>query len=230
MKAKELWDLLEGDSNQVDNKRYPRKDIFIKGSRVNYVEKGESWGYRVVLSNLDNEADVDYSVYGTPIWIESTTYKFAKSLKSRFGKNIFVKLDGKDRDYITNSYHIPVFEEIDAFSKLKIESKFQKLSPGGAISYVETPNLTQNTDAVMEIIKFIYDNIMYAELNTKSDYCQVCGYEGEILINDKLEWYCPNCGNKDHTKLNVARRTCGYIGLTEWVRPLLTFPAHHWGQ
>lgn len=154
--------------------------------------------------------DIDYSVYGTPI--ESTTYKFAKCLKERFGviKGI------TDRDYITNSYHVPVFEEIDAFSKLKLESEFQKLSPGGAISYVETPNLTNNLDAVMEVVKFIYDNIMYAELNTKSDYCHECGYTGEILIDENLEWYCPNCGNRDHDKLNVARRTCGYIGTNFW--------------
>ena len=154
--------------------------------------------------------DIDYSVYGTPI--ESTTYKFAKCLRERFGtiKGI------TDRDYITNSYHVPVFEEIDAFTKLKLESEFQKLSPGGAISYVETPNLTNNLPAVMEIIRFIYDNIMYAELNTKSDYCQECGYTGEILIDDNLEWYCPNCGNRDHDKLNVARRTCGYIGSNFW--------------
>ncbi len=154
--------------------------------------------------------NIDYSVYGTPI--ESTTYKFAKCLKDRFGviKGI------TDRDYITNSYHVPVFEEIDAFTKLKLESEFQRLSPGGAISYIETPNLCNNLDAVMEIIKFIYDNIMYAELNTKSDYCQVCGYDGEILIDDNLEWYCPNCGNRDHDKLNVARRTCGYIGTNFW--------------
>ena len=153
---------------------------------------------------------IDYSVYGTPI--ESTTYKFAKCLKERFGKIKGIT----DRDYITNSYHVPVFEEIDAFTKLKLESEFQKLSPGGAISYIETPNLTNNLDAVMEIIKFIYENIMYAELNTKSDYCQECGYEGEILIDENLEWYCPNCGNRNHDKLNVARRTCGYIGTNFW--------------
>ena len=154
--------------------------------------------------------DIDYSVYGTPI--ESTTYKFAKCLKDRFGiiKGI------TDRDYITNSYHVPVFEEIDAFSKLKIESEFQKLSPGGAISYVETPNLQDNIEVVLQMIEFIYNNIMYAELNTKSDYCQVCGYDGEILIDDNLEWYCPNCGNRDHNTLNVARRTCGYIGSNFW--------------
>ena len=156
------------------------------------------------------EEDIDYSVYGTPI--ESTTYKFAKCLRERFGtiKGI------TDKNYITNSYHVPVFEEIDAFSKLKLESEFQKLSPGGAISYVETPNLQGNIDAVIEVIKFIYDNIMYAELNTKSDYCQKCGYDGEIMLDDDLEWYCPNCGNRDHNTLNVARRTCGYIGTNFW--------------
>ncbi len=153
---------------------------------------------------------IDYSVYGTPI--ESTTYKFAKCLKERFGviKGI------TDRDYITNSYHVPVFEEIDAFTKLKLESEFQALSPGGAISYIETPNLANNLEAVMEVIKFIYDNIMYAELNTKLDYCHECGYTGEILIDDNMEWYCPNCGNRDHDKMNVARRTCGYIGSNFW--------------
>ena len=178
--------------------------------------KGHDFGIAVMQHLNDackewKEAeDIDYSVYGTPI--ESTTYKFAKSLKDRFGviKGI------TDRDYITNSYHVPVFEEIDAFTKLKLESEFQRLSPGGAISYIETPNLDNNIPAVLEIIKFIYDNIMYAELNTKSDYCQECGYTGEILIDDKLEWYCPNCGNRNHDKLNVARRTCGYIGTNFW--------------
>ena len=178
--------------------------------------KGKEFGLQVMQRLVDKceewkEAErVDYSVYGTPI--ESTTYKFAKCLNERFGviKGI------TDRDYITNSYHVPVFEEIDAFSKLKLESEFQKLSPGGAISYIETPNLSNNLDVVMEVIKFIYDNIMYAELNTKLDYCQECGYTGEILIDDDLEWYCPNCGNKDHDKLNVARRTCGYIGSNFW--------------
>ena len=154
--------------------------------------------------------DIDYSVYGSPI--ESTTYKFAKCLKQRFGT-----VEGiTDRDYVTNSYHVPVFEEIDAFSKLKLESEFQKLSPGGAISYVETPNLQDNIEVVLQIIKFIYNNIMYAELNTKSDYCQKCGFDGEILIDENLEWYCPNCGNRDHNTLNVARRTCGYIGSNFW--------------
>ena len=177
---------------------------------------GKDFGLKVMQTLNDAakkwkaEEDIDYSVYGTPI--ESTTYKFAKCLKERFGtiKGI------TDRNYITNSYHVPVFEEIDAFSKLKLESEFQQLSPGGAISYIETPNLQNNLDAVTDVIRFIYDNIMYAELNTKSDYCQVCGYDGEILINEDLEWYCPNCGNKDHNTLNVARRTCGYIGSNFW--------------
>ena len=178
--------------------------------------EGKEFGLKIMkhLNDATNkwkeEEDIDYSVYGTPI--ESTTYKFAKCLKERFGtvKGI------TDRSYITNSYHVPVFEEIDAFSKLALESEFQRLSPGGAISYVEAPNLQNNLDAVIEVIKFIYDNIMYAELNTKSDYCQECGYSGEILIDDNLEWYCPNCGNRDHNKLNVARRTCGYIGTNFW--------------
>ena len=158
------------------------------------------------------EENIDYSLYGTPI--ESTTYKFAKCLKKRFGDDIFIKMDGKDRNYITNSYHVPVFEEINPFDKLAIESEFQALSPGGAISYIECADLTSNIDAVLSVIKFIYDNIMYAELNTKSDYCQVCGYDGEIKIIDKdgkLGWRCPNCGNEDTTKMNVARRVCGYI-------------------
>jgi ribonucleoside-triphosphate reductase len=177
---------------------------------------GKEFGLAVMqkLNDKCNEwkavENIDYSVYGTPI--ESTTYKFAKCLRERFGV-----IEGiTDRDYITNSYHVPVFEEIDAFTKLALESEFQKLSPGGAISYVETPNLTGNIEAVLQIIQFIYDNIMYAELNTKSDYCQVCGYDGEILIDDNMEWYCPNCGNRDHDKLNVARRTCGYIGSNFW--------------
>ena len=178
--------------------------------------KGKEFGLQVMQHLNDackkwkEEEDIDYSVYGTPI--ESTTYKFAKCLKDRFGviKGI------TDRDYITNSYHVPVFEEIDAFTKLKLESEFQRLSPGGAISYIETADLNNNLDSVMEVIKFIYDNIMYAELNTKSDYCKECGYTGEILIDDNLEWYCPNCGNRDHDKMNVARRTCGYIGTNFW--------------
>ena len=153
--------------------------------------------------------NIDYSIYGTPL--ESTTYKFAKCLQKRFGviKNI------TDKGYITNSYHIHVTEPIDAFEKLRIEAKFQALSPGGAISYVEVPNMQDNLEAVLAVMRFIYDNIMYAELNTKSDYCQVCGYDGEIGIeedNGKLVWVCPNCGNRDQNKMNVARRTCGYIG------------------
>lgn len=182
--------------------------------------EGKEFGLEVMKKLNDKCAEwksaenIDYSVYGTPI--ESTTYKFAKCLKKRFGDDVFIKLDGKDRDYITNSYHVPVFEEIDAFEKLSLESEFQVLSPGGAISYVETPNLQNNIQAVEEVMKFIYDNIMYAELNTKSDYCQQCGFSGEILIDDNLEWYCPNCGNRDHDTLNVARRTCGYIGSNFW--------------
>ena len=178
--------------------------------------KGKEFALEVMQKMNDKcnewkeKEDIDYSVYGTPI--ESTTYKFAKCLRERFGKIKGIT----DRDYITNSYHVPVFEEIDAFTKLKFESEFQRLSPGGAISYIETPNLTNNLDAVLEVIRFIYDNIMYAELNTKSDYCQQCGYTGEILIDDNLEWYCPECGNRDHDKLNVARRTCGYIGTNFW--------------
>ena len=179
-------------------------------------DEGEKFGLQVMQHMNDKCAewkkaeDIDYSLYGTPI--ESTTYKFSKCLKNRFGtvKGI------TDRNYITNSYHVPVFEEIDAFSKLKLESKFQRLSPGGAISYIETPNLQNNIEAVEEIIEYIYNNIMYAELNTKSDYCQKCGYDGEILLDEDLEWYCPNCGNRDHNTLNVARRTCGYIGTNFW--------------
>ncbi len=178
--------------------------------------EGKEFGLKVMQHLNDaakkwkEEEDIDYSVYGTPI--ESTTYKFSKCLKERFG----VVKGITDKGYITNSYHVPVFEEIDAFSKLKLESEFQRLSPGGAISYIETPNLENNIEAVLEVIQFIYDNIMYAELNTKSDYCQSCGYTGEILIDDNLEWYCPNCGNRDHNTLNVARRTCGYIGTNFW--------------
>ena len=183
-----------------------------------HTDNGEAKEFAIsVMQKLNDKCkewkekeDIDYSVYGSPI--ESTTYKFAKCLKERFGiiKGI------TDRNYITNSYHVPVFEEIDAFSKLKLESEFQRLSPGGAISYIETPNLQNNLDVVLQVIQFIYDNIMYAELNTKSDYCQKCGYDGEILLDENLEWYCPNCGNRDHNTLNVARRTCGYIGTNFW--------------
>ena len=186
-------------------------------------DKGHSFGIEI-MQYLNNKCEqwkkqdnLGYSLYGSPI--ESTTYKFAKKLKERFGNDIFVQLDGKDRNYITNSYHIPVFEEINPFDKLSIESKFQELSLGGAISYIECADLTHNVQAVLNIIKFIYDNIMYAELNTKSDYCQVCGYDGEIKIideNGELIWECPNCKNRDHSKMNVARRTCGYIGSNFW--------------
>ena len=157
--------------------------------------------------------NIDYSLYGTPL--ESTTYKFAKCLQKRFG----IIKGVTDKNYITNSYHVHVTENIDAFSKLKLESEFQALSPGGAISYVEVPNMQDTIPAVLQVIKFIYDNIMYAELNTKSDYCQVCGYDGEIKIvhdDGKLVWECPNCGNRDQDKMNVARRTCGYIGTQFW--------------
>ncbi len=175
-------------------------------------EKGKEFALEVMQYMNDKcniwkeEEHVDYSVYGSPI--ESTTYKFAQCLRKRFGT-----IEGiTDKDYITNSYHVPVTEEIDPFTKLCFESQFQELSPGGAISYIETANLTDNTEAVLEVVKFIYDNIMYAELNTKSDHCNVCGFDGEILIDDNMEWYCPNCGNRDQDKMNVARRTCGYIG------------------
>ena len=157
--------------------------------------------------------NIDYSLYGTPL--ESTTYKFAKCLQKRFG----IVPGITDKNYITNSYHVHVSEPIDAFTKLKFESEFQRLSPGGAISYVEVPNMQDNLEAVMSVLQFIYDNIMYAELNTKSDYCQVCGYDGEIKIvedDGKLVWECPKCGNRDQNKLNVARRTCGYIGTQFW--------------
>ena len=160
-----------------------------------------------------NAENIDYSLYGTPL--ESTTYKFAKCLQKRFG----IVPGITDRNYITNSYHVHVTEQIDAFTKLKFESEFQRLSPGGAISYVEVPNMQDNLEAVIKVMQFIYDNIMYAELNTKSDYCQVCGYDGEIKIvedDGKLVWECPNCGNRDQEKMNVARRTCGYIGTQFW--------------
>lgn len=180
-----------------------------------HTKGGKAFGLQVMqhLNDMCNkwkaEENIAYSVYGSPI--ESTTYKFASCLKKRFGPDVFINLDGKDRNYVTNSYHVPVFEEIDAFTKLAFESEFQKLSPGGAISYIETANLQGNIPAVEAVIKFIYDHIMYAELNTKSDYCQECGYDGEILIDDNMEWYCPNCDNHNHETLNVARRTCGLI-------------------
>ena len=167
-------------------------------------DKGNEW---------KKAENMDYSLYGTPL--ESTTYKFAKCLQKRFG----IVPGITDKNYITNSYHVHVSEHIDAFTKLKFESEFQKLSPGGAISYVEVPNMQDNLEAVMSVLQFIYDNIMYAELNTKSDYCQCCGYDGEIKIvedDGKLVWECPKCGNRDQNKLNVARRTCGYIGTQFW--------------
>ena len=189
------------------------------GKKLTEVE-GEELGLQIMQYMNDKckewkvAENMDYSVYGTPI--ESVTYKFAKACQDHYGI-----IEGvTDKNYITNSYHIKVTEPVDAFTKLSTEAKFQKLSPGGAISYIEVPNMQNNIEAVLEIIKFIYDTIMYAELNTKSDYCQVCGYDGEIIIkkNDdgKLYWECPNCGNTDQSKLNVARRTCGYIGTQFW--------------
>ena len=182
-------------------------------------EKGKPFALSVMKHLNDRckewkeKENIDFSLYGTPL--ESTTYKFAKCLQRRFGI-----IEGvTDKNYITNSYHVHVTEPIDAFTKLKFESAFQALSPGGAISYIEVPNMMDNIPAVMAVIKFIYDNIMYAELNTKSDYCQVCGYDGEIQIvkdGEKLVWECPKCGNRDQSKLNVARRTCGYIGSQFW--------------
>ena len=181
---------------------------------------GEKFGLEVMqkLNDKCNQwkaaENIDYSLYGSPI--ESTTYKFAKCLKKRFGDDVFEKLDGFDRNYITNSYHIPVFEPITAFEKLRIEAKFQKLSPGGAISYVEVPSMTHNIPALLEIIKFIYDNIMYAEVNTKSCYCEKCRYDGDIPLiedsNGKLKWECPSCKNDDNTTMDIAFRVCGYIG------------------
>ena len=181
--------------------------------------EGEKLGLEI-MSKLNEytakwkEAEnIDYSLYGTPL--ESTTYKFAKCLQKRFGV-----IEGiTDKGYITNSYHVHVTEPINAFDKIALESRFQALSPGGAISYVEVPNMNDNLEAVMQVMKFIYDNILYAELNTKSDYCQVCGWDGEIEIQEddgKLVWTCPNCGNRDQSKMNVARRTCGYIGTQFW--------------
>ena len=182
--------------------------------------EGEEFGLEIMKKLNEYTAkwkaaeNIDYSLYGTPL--ESTTYKFAKSLQKRFGTIKGVT----DRNYITNSYHVHVTEDIDAFDKLALESKFQALSPGGAISYVEVPNMQNNLDAVLSVMQFIYDNIMYAELNTKSDFCHNCGYDGEIEIKEnkdgKLVWTCPNCGNTDQDKMNVARRTCGYIGTQFW--------------
>ena len=182
-------------------------------------ERGKGFALAVMQHMNDKcaewkaESNIDFSLYGTPL--ESTTYKFAKCLQRRFG----IIPGVTDKGYITNSYHVHVSEEIDAFDKLKFESEFQQLSPGGAISYVEVPNMQDNLKAVIRVMQYIYDNIMYAELNTKSDYCQVCGYDGEIRIvedDGKLVWECPNCGNRDQEKMNVARRTCGYIGTQFW--------------
>lgn len=193
---------------------------FMTGCSHSDEEKGEEFGLQVMQALNDKcnqwkEAEnIDYSLYGTPL--ESTTYKFAKCLKSRFGEDIFIKLDGFDRNYITNSYHIPVFEPTTAFEKLRIESKFQRLSPGGAISYIEVPSMSHNIPALLNVIEFIYHNIMYAEINTKSCYCEKCGYDGDIPLvedaNGKLKWQCPNCGNDDNTMMDIAFRVCGYIG------------------
>ena len=193
---------------------------FMTGHSHSDEGEGEEFGLKVMQALNDKcnqwkeEENIDYSLYGTPL--ESTTYKFAKSLKNRFGEDVFVKIDGKDRNYITNSYHIPVFESITAFEKLRIESKFQKLSPGGAISYIEVPSMTHNIPAILEVIKFIYNNIMYAEINTKSCYCEKCGFDGDIPLvadeNNTLKWECPNCGNTDNTTMDIAFRVCGYIG------------------
>ena len=183
-------------------------------------DEGKEFALKVMqkLNDKCNEwkaaENISYSVYGTPM--ESTTYKFAKCLQKRFG----IIPGVTDKNYITNSYHVHVTEEIDAFSKLAFESEFQKLSPGGAISYIEVPNMQDNIPAVLSVMKFIYNNIMYAELNTKSDYCECCGYDGEIQIKEdesgKLIWECPNCGNTDQDHMFVARRTCGYIGTQFW--------------
>ena len=193
--------------------------IALNGHKLTEPE-GEALGLKIMEKLNEYTAkwkaaeNIDYSLYGTPL--ESTTYKFAKCLQKRFGVIEHIT----DKQYITNSYHVHVTEPIDAFSKLALEAKFQKLSPGGAISYVEVPNMQNNIQAVLDVMTFIYDNIMYAELNTKSDYCQVCGYDGEIKIvedeDGKLVWECPNCHNRDQSKLNVARRTCGYIGTNFW--------------
>ncbi len=192
---------------------------YLSGKKLTEPE-GEALGLEIMkklneyTKKWKDAENIDYSLYGTPL--ESTTYKFSKCLQKRFG----IIPGVTDKNYITNSYHVHVTEPIDAFEKLKLESKFQALSPGGAISYVEVPNMQDNLEAVLQVMKYIYDNIMYAELNTKSDYCQICGYDGEIQIEDdkdgKLIWVCPNCGNKDQSKMNVARRTCGYIGSQFW--------------
>ena len=178
--------------------------------------KGEEFALKVMnhlrsaTDRWRKETGIHFSLYGTPA--ESLCYRFARIDMDRFG----VIEDVTDKGYYTNSYHVDVREKIDAFSKFKFESQFQKISAGGAISYVEIPNMRHNLEALEELVKFIYDNIQYAEFNTKSDYCHVCGYDGEIIINDDLEWECPQCGNKDHDKMNVTRRTCGYLGENFW--------------
>lgn len=188
-------------------------------------KEGEEFGMKVMnylndkCNKWKKEEDIDYSVYGTPL--ETTTYKFAKLAKKKFGEDVFVKLDGHDRDYVTNSSHTPVFQNIDAFDKLDIDGKFQELSPGGNVIYIETPNLQNNVEAILEVIKYMYDHTMYGELNTKSDYCMNCGYDGEIVIvedekSHKLVWECPNCKNRDQSKMQVTRRTCGYLGSHYW--------------
>ena len=179
-------------------------------------EKGHDFAIRVMkhlretTDKWKKETGLGFALYGTPA--ESLCYRFARIDKEKFGN---IK-DVTDKGYYTNSYHVDVREKIDAFSKLKFESEFQPLSSGGAISYVEIPNMSKNLEALRELVKFIYDNIQYAEFNTKSDYCHVCGFDGEIIINDDNEWECPNCGNKDHAKMNVTRRTCGYLGENFW--------------
>lgn len=188
-------------------------------------KEGEAFGMRVMnflndkCAKWKKEENIDYSVYGTPL--ETTTYKFAKMAKKKFGDDVFVKLDGHDRDYVTNSSHTPVFQNIDAFDKLDIDGKFQELSPGGNVIYIETPNLQNNIEAILEVIKYMYDHTMYGELNTKSDYCMNCGYDGEIMVVEdekthKLVWECPNCKNRDQNKMQVTRRTCGYLGSHYW--------------
>ena len=188
-------------------------------------KEGEAFGMRVMnflndkCAKWKKEENIDYSVYGTPL--ETTTYKFAKMAKKKFGDDVFVNLDGHDRDYVTNSSHTPVFQNIDAFDKLDIDGRFQELSPGGNVIYIETPNLQNNIEAILEVIKYMYDHTMYGELNTKSDYCMNCGYDGEIVVVEdekthKLVWECPNCKNRDQNKMQVTRRTCGYLGSHYW--------------
>lgn len=179
-------------------------------------EEGEKFALEVMnklratCDKWKKETGIGFGLYGTPL--ESTTYKFARKLRDRFGviKGI------TDKDYITNSYHVNVKEEINAFRKLGFEAQFQKISSGGAVSYVEVTNLNNNIEAIKQLVDYMYDTIQYAEINTKSDYCQVCGFDGEILLDKNLEWYCPNCGNRDHNKMNVCRRTCGYLGDNFW--------------